>query len=141
MNKILPIILVVVFSGYSSNAFSDEYSFDSYDEGYEHGYDDEGSINQRRLETDPAYEDGVMDGEDEADREHVEHGGTLGYPHPDSYGNGGGYSNKRGSYSSGGSKSYEQIKKDNAKFMKKFNSKEERIKREALMKKIRKQYE
>ena len=77
MNKILPIILAVVLSGYSLGVSSD----DSYNEGYDAGYDD--NIDQKRLESDYDYEDGVMDGEDQADREHVEQGGTLGYPHPD----------------------------------------------------------
>lgn len=78
-------MLVISLSGYSLNIYSDDYSSDSYNEGYDRGYDDYDTVDQERLMNDPAYEDGVMDGEDEADREHVERGGSLGYPHPDSY--------------------------------------------------------
>ena len=70
-------MLVVVFSVYPLGVISD----DSYNEGYDDGYGD--NVNQERLQSDYDYEDGVMDGEDEADREHVEWGGTLGEPHPD----------------------------------------------------------
>tara|TARA_B100001057_G_C22090530_1_gene659306 strand:+ start:247 stop:504 length:258 start_codon:yes stop_codon:yes gene_type:complete len=85
MKKILILMLCVGLSGYTSMSFSDDYNWDAYNKGYDHGYDDDSSVDYRKLENDPAYEDGVMDGEDEADREHVENGGTLNYPHPDSY--------------------------------------------------------
>jgi|TARA_Y100000389_G_C17328854_1_gene446979 hypothetical protein len=85
MNKFLTIIALLILIGFSQTSQSRDYDHDSYNDGYDHGYDDEGSIDQKRILTDPAYEDGVMDGEDEADREHVEGGGSLNYPHPDSY--------------------------------------------------------
>ena len=85
MNKFSTIITLLILVGFSQTALSRDYDHDSYNDGYDRGYDDSGSIDYERLKTDPAYEDGVMEGEDQADREHVEQGGTLGYPHPDSY--------------------------------------------------------
>ena len=85
MNRSLILLALFVILGFSQTAESRDYDFDSYNEGYERGYDNSDSIDYERMKTDPAYEDGVMEGEDQADREHVEQGGTLNYPHPDSY--------------------------------------------------------
>ena len=68
MNKILPIILVVVLSGCSSDFFWTEEDHEQWRQGYEMGYDAEDSDDYSRYESD-SFIDGYEYGQHEGDCE------------------------------------------------------------------------
>ena len=71
MNKILPIILVVVLSGCSSDFFWTEEDHDEWRQGYEMGYDAEDSDDYSRYESD-IFIDGYESGQHAGDCEYYQ---------------------------------------------------------------------